>query len=154
MRKKKYQIGIDPDNDKSGIAVWNTETQEFELIESLNFWATLVLLKEGRCSQKTIKGYRSQDANVIIEAGWLNKKSNWHKMQGAAIREKVAQNVGKNMQIGKLFQDYCRRYGIEYEIRKPIGSKDVTRTFFQQLTGWKGSTNQDNRDAAMLVFKS
>ena len=131
-------IGIDPDIDKCGYAVWDSDTKELEvynltfaqIIDDFNSW--------------------NVDFEVHIEAGWLNKKSNFHKMQGSFIREKVAKNVGENQAVGKLLAQYCEHNYIPYKLIKPKGK--INDEMFKKITGYKGRSNQEQRDAAMLVF--
>ena len=149
----RYHVGIDPDNDKSGVAVWDKLENKFILITSIEFWSLVKFLEIGYHKFIKIDDWNVCNINVVIEAGWLNKKSNFHKAQGPAVPEKIAKNVGMNQQIGKLFVSYCERTGLKHEIVKPIGTKTFDAKLFKQLTKWEGQTNQDSRDAALLVFK-
>lgn len=137
----KVFIGIDPDLIKSGVAYWfkndkqlRVETMShFQLIEHLK---TLVSI--------------GTNFEVIIEAGWLNKKSNFRTTQNRAIGERIAKNVGENVAAGKLIEQACQGLKIEYQLVQPRSSK-VSSKFFEQLTGLKVK-NQEMMDAAMLVF--
>ena len=137
-------IGIDPDVDQSGFAVWNDVSQQFETIDQASFFQITLIVS-------TIA--KTRDVKIIIEAGWLIKKSNWHgrKGQSKAVGEKIAQAVGRNHQVGKLFAEFCQTNDIAYELQKPLGKVDGNR--FKAITGWNEVTNPEKRDAAMLVFK-
>jgi len=130
-------LGIDPDVDKSGVAIWNTETKKFKLLKALDFFDVLALLKT------------KQSDMVIIEAGWLIKKSNFHFAKNKIIGERIAKNVGANHQIGKLIEKFCIRENITYRLIKPKGK--ITSYQFEKLTKNK-IKNQDIIDSAMLVF--
>jgi hypothetical protein len=141
-------IGIDPDIEASGVAFWKPDFNEFDYIKNMSFWDVIDVLKD--CSfQKTISDF---NFTVIIEAGWLISKSNWHgrTYQSKSVGEKIAKNVGSNHQIGILIAEYCDRYGITYELKKPLGK--VKSDYFKKITGYTKRTNQDQRDAAMLVY--
>lgn len=141
----KVFIGIDPDTDQSGFAIW--ENGELELF-NLKFFEILHRLE----FMKSCCGIRGDRLKVIIEGGWLNTKSNWHNMgQGEARVAKVAKNTGANHQVGKLFVEMCEALGVEYEIRKPQSGKLDAKTF-KKITKYQGRTNQDARDAGMLVY--
>ena len=90
--------------------------------------------------------------NVVIEAGWLHKKSNWHGRAGQtkSVGEKIAKSVGRNHQVGILLKEYCEIKGIKHTLVKPKGK--VKADYFKKLTGYTKRTNQDQRDAGMLVF--
>lgn len=134
-------IGIDPDIEASGIACWDSETKEFDYIKSMSFWD---VINEFECWNIHI--------NVIIEAGWLHSKSNWHgrAYQSKSVGERIAKNVGSNHQVGILITEYCEIKNINYRLVFPRGK--VKADYFKKLTGYTKRTNQDQRDAAMLVY--
>lgn len=136
--RNNIYIGIDPDVDKSGVAIWNKTDKSLKLF-ALDFFDTIF----------TIDTHQPH-CTVVIEAGWLNKKSNYHQSQGARA-ERIAKNVGENHAIGKLFEKYCIRNKYRYELIQPKRSK-VTADYFSKLTGITDRTNQEKRDAAMLVI--
>ena len=137
-------IGIDPDVDESGFAVWNDESEEFETIDQASFFEITLIISTMA---------KAFDVQVVIEAGWLIKKSNWHghKRQSKAVGEKIAKAVGANHQVGKLFCEFCNNSHIVYQSQKPLGKLDARQ--FKRITGWEKVTNSEKRDAAMLVFK-
>src|SRR5690606_38758112 len=110
-------IGIDPDVDKSGYAVLDSKTKELDLY-NYSFWEII----------EDLKSYLIP-ITVIIEAGWLHKKSNWHGQKNVYTAAKIGKNVGANHQVGKL-----------------------SHKEFKAITGYKKRTNQDQRDAGMLVY--
>lgn len=141
----KVYVGIDCDVSRSGFAVWRDKEltlfnlRFFEVMHKLEYMKT-------DCSQ------RGDKLKVIIEGGWLNQKSNWHSQgQGESTVTKIAKNTGANHQVGKLFVEMCEALSLEYEIRKPQSSK-VNAETFKKITKYKGKTNQDARDAGMLVY--
>ena len=154
--KKRFIIGVDPDTDKCGVAIWSTEKFDFIDIVSLPFWDLIWFLSNGVLikDKKTAIHYNNFQENIFvrIEAGWLVEKSNFHEQSGALQREKMAKNVGMNHEVGLLIEQYCIRYAIPHELIEPQGMK-LKSTAFRNITGWMSQTNQDNRDAAMLVFK-
>ena len=133
-------IGIDPDVEKSGVAIYDTSDKSLELY-CKTFWEVI----------EEIEAYL-HPITVVIEAGWLIKKSNWHGKvnQSKTAGERIAKNVGSNHQVGKLLVEYCEWKNINYKLVKPMGKIDHFR--FKKFTGYKGKTNQEKRDAGMLVF--
>lgn len=134
-------IGIDPDLDKSGIAILSDGYLE---LKTLCFVDTINLFID---HQDNIK-------KVVIEAGWLNKISNFHHFVGSKqAGEKIAKNVGENHATGKLLVQIAESLGLKVVLTKPTkrtAKKNAKE--FNRITGWKGTTNQEERDAAMLVW--
>ena len=137
-----YFFGIDPDVKESGFAIWDNKTKEIDY-GKLSFWELI----------KKIEYYaRCYEVKFIIEAGWLNKKSNFHcrPYQSKLIGERIAKNVGSNHQVGKLLVEYCEKYKLNYELKIPK-TKKYTSYYLENLTGIKVK-NQDIIDAIMLVY--
>lgn len=132
-------IGIDPDCDKSGMAAWDTKKKELIWFKVMKFWDIYdIFIREG------------QYLSVIVEAGWLSPKSNWHnERQGARLASRIGKNVGANHQVGKLIAEMCDYLKIPYQLVMPQGKIDAKN--FERITGIKKS-NQDLRDAVMLVW--
>ena len=137
--KKTIYIGIDPDITASGVAVYDKDDNYLEL-RTLPFWE---LIDE-------LKSYLVP-IHVVIEAGHLIKKSNWHGAANNYTAARIGKNVGSNHQIGKLLQEYCEKHDISHELVKPLGK--VNQEVFNGIWERKGRTNQEVRDAAMLIYK-
>jgi hypothetical protein len=139
---KTFYIGIDPDLDRSGVAIFEKDNKIL-VLKNLSFWQLFDLLKE----------HNEKIIIVRIEAGWLNKKSNWHTEYGQTKTkgESIARNVGENHAVAKLIVQMCIYLELKYEIIQPRAHK-TDATLFRAITKYDGKTNQDNRDAAMLLF--
>lgn len=132
-------IGIDPDLDKSGVAVLG---QSFEL-KNLTFAETVELFRS----------YQDQIKKVVIEAGWQNKKANFrtggnHSRQ---VSEQISRRVGLNHATGILLAEMAESMGLAVVLVKPTKTKKNSEEF-NRITGWQGRTNQEQRDAGMLIF--
>lgn len=141
---KPYIIGIDPDTVKSGFAIYSTEENALVELRAVKFFDLFEYLKQ----------IKDMIFLCRIEAGWLNKKSNFHTRYGQskAAGERISKNVGSNAETGRKIAEMCEYLGVEYELVKPIGTKDIDHFIFKKITGWRGKTNQDTRDAGMLCF--
>jgi hypothetical protein len=138
---KKLYIGIDPDTEKNGVAYWYTETKKLEL-ENLTFFELFDALKNMKIRNQI---------TVIIDAGWLNK-TNFHVLgTNKRVNGKIGERVGANHETGKKIAEMCVYLGIEFRLNKPK-SKKVDKETFAKLTRYTGRTNQDTRDAGMLVY--
>jgi hypothetical protein len=136
-------IGIDPDTALSGVAEYEPETKHFH-VQKMAFFQLYEYLKENR----------ERITLVRIEGGWLNKKSNFHYARGQSgqVGERIALNVGINHETGRKICEMCEHLHIEYGIVRPLGTKDIDHFTFKRITGFRGKTNQDMRDAGMLVY--
>lgn len=110
MEKGTVIIGIDPDNQESGVgAVF--DDKKF-LAYKMNFPALIDYLKAMNESCKKVK--------VVIEGGWLNK-SNWHvlnRFMTAVKAAAIGRSTGMNHQTGILIVECCEHYNIPYEINQ------------------------------------
>lgn len=133
-------IGIDPDLDKSGVAIrWPDALS----LNNLTFVELKDLIER---EQPVIK-------KVVVEAGWLNEKANFHYRpnQSKSAGERIAKNVGENHATGKLIVQLIESMGIPVQLLKPTRSK-LSSKDFNRITGWEKRSNQEQRDAAMLVW--
>jgi hypothetical protein len=134
-------IGIDPDLDKSGLCIYDRYATDKMQLLMASFFDVLDIIQEQNKVRRVI---------TRIEAGWLNKKSNWHG-GNTSIAQKIAKNVGENHATGKLIEQFCKRNNYQYQLAVPKKSK-VDAAMFKKLTGYDKRTNQELRDAAMLVY--
>ena len=136
-------IGIDPDVDKSGFALWRSDEREFSFVVCQRFFTILEKIKY-------LVETERDEVVVCVEAGWLINKSNWHGSKNEAISARIGKNIGSNHQVGKLFVEFCEINNIKYIEVKPMGKMNAHN--FSAITGWEARTNSEMRDAAMLVF--
>lgn len=150
MKTYTYIIGIDPDTNKSGIAVLNVSTRQITMA-SMPFFALFDYLYM----------FRKQHIDqfiVVIEGGWLVEKSNFHIKSGIKS-EKVAKNVGSNHETGRKIVEMCQYLGIDHQIMHPLkkiwrGSQGkITHNELAHFTGITQSTCQDQRDAALICWE-
>lgn len=147
-------IGIDPDTEKSGVAMVEKETRRLECA-ALTFPQTIDYLRWLSQQQDKVESVR-----VIIEAGWLNK-SNWHLHNRAANKYKAAAmgvSQGRNEEVSHLLGQMCDHYHLDYLFIKPLrklwkgNDKKITAEELQAITGLMGRTNQEQRDAALIAW--
>ena len=110
MSKFETYIGIDPDQDKSGVAMISGET--FAL-SNMTFWELFDFLK----AQK-------KSTLIVIEAGWLNSGT-WHghhRMSRAALVE-TGRRIGLSHATGRLIEEMVKYIGHPYRLVRPTASK-------------------------------
>lgn len=146
-------IGIDPDAEKSGVAFLEVPTRKLE-VTTLAFPDLLDYLRFCKESgQKT-----GESIVVVVEAGWMERKSNYHPFQGHRA-EKIAKDVGRNHETGRKIAEMCRHMGIEVVEHHPLKKmwkgpdRKITMEELSYFTGISGRTNQEMRDAALLAWE-
>jgi hypothetical protein len=139
--ENKVFIGIDPDVKKNGVAVWYQKPKRLEL-SNLKFFDVFDLIRLLKIRNQII---------VIIDAGWLNK-SNFHVTgTNKNVNGKIGERVGANHETGRKIAEMCIYLGVEHQLHRPTTSK-VNKEMFEKITGYKDRTNQENRDAGLLVY--
>lgn len=155
--KDNIIIGIDPDCEKSGIAIIEPCSKTIfcmnfvDLVRKLNELINIAL-------------FENLKLTVYVEAGWLNK-SNWHlppieqKMHSVReVRSKclvscsIGNKTGRNHQLGICIVDMCALYGIKCVEVRPTNTK-LKAEQFKKLTGITQRLNQEGRDAYMLAWR-
>lgn len=145
----KILIGIDPDVDKSGVAYIGIDC--VLILDNLTFFKLYDFLSYVKNLSEKGK-IIATPLKVYIEAGWLNK-TNWHtssKMNIATVAQ-IGARTGANHETGRKIAEMCEYLKINYELVRPTQSK-VDAVYFKQLTKYQGRTNQEQRDAAMLIW--
>ena len=152
MKKYDNIIAIDPDRHKSGVAYLRPGTRQLEVM-NLPFPQLLDYLQ---FAKKTAEE-TGESLIVLVEAGWMVSKSNFHEAQGHRA-EKIAKDVGANHETGRKIIEMCRHYGLEALEHAPLvkcwkgKDRKITQEELSSFTGLTGRTNQDGRDAALLAW--
>lgn len=153
-------IGIDPDADRNGVATLSRESRQLT-VDTMTFPDLLDYLRYMQAQTATAHN----TLRVIIEAGWLNK-THWHvdyndSRQAAAAKGNA---VGRNHETGRKIAEMCAHWGIAHELIKPLSLKaggvnlwhgkdgKISAEELTAITGLKGRTNQEARDAALLAW--
>ena len=133
---KNLIIGIDP-GVKTGVAIWNKENKNMELIYSggiLIVMKRILMLPYGHLLK-----IRMEDARL---RKWFGKSS-----------REVLQGAGSIKRDCKIWEEFFEMHGFVYELVAPKNNKTkLDAKLFSNMTGWKLRTNEHERDAAMLVY--
>lgn len=87
-------IAIDPDKGKSGVAFLKPTTRQLE-VSNLAFPQLMDYLQF--CKKTSLE--KQETVIVVVEAGWMVKKSNFHEAQGHRA-EKSQRMSGRTMKQG------------------------------------------------------
>jgi hypothetical protein len=137
-----YCIGLDPGKN-TGIAIWNTNTQRFELLDTVPIHKALEIVKEW--------GYPVRGVRVYFEDArkrqFLPRERNASEYRGKLM------GAGSVKRDSVIWQDALTDWGIPFEMVPPrAGATKWTAETFRNVTGYTGRTSNHARDAAILVF--
>ena len=137
-----YLIGLDPGKN-TGIAVWNTETQSFEALDTVQIHDALQTVFYLHLDQGPVKVY-FEDAR---QRQFLPRERNASEYRGKLM------GAGSVKRDSVIWQDALTDWGIPFEMVPPrAGATKWDADTFRNVTGWKGRTSNHARDAALLVF--
>ncbi len=152
--KPTYIIGIDPDTDKSGVALLDTTTRN--IIPQVMTFPTLI--KYFHNVADTLPRERTV---IVVEASWTTAH-NFHLLptDSKAVAAKKNYHVGCNHQIGKCIVMLAETYGLNVVLQRPLrklwSGKDrkITHEEIITVTGADHikRTNQEVRDAMLLAW--
>ena len=132
-------VGIDPDSDKHGVAVYDD--------------AKLVSLSL-RSSIEIVESWAGTDAKFSIEDVMANQFVYTRNQKGSkSAQSKVAMHIGRVQQAQVELMRLLDRYGMPYELHKPQrGNWAKDKAMFERVTGWTERSNEDTRSAAFFGF--
>lgn len=159
MTKHQNIIGVDPDVDKSGVALLHVPTCKLEAT-SLSFpelldYLQFVKKKSDECKESVI---------VVVEASWLISH-HWHSKKGdnQRVTAMKGNSAGRNHEVGRKIVEMCEHYGLEVIEQRPLRKcwkgRDgkITHDELNYILRHNGlpevkRTNQDARDAALICI--
>lgn len=136
--KIKCAIGIDPDVDESGLAIYFKHNKQLELMQFDLY----------RLFMKIVQLHLKYDVTVYLEAGHRVKKT-WQRRTVGVIKD-----VGRNNEIGSQIEKFLKGQGIKHVLIEPKGYSSYDHDYFCKITGWDKSkrTNPEKRVAGMMAF--
>lgn len=138
-------IGIDPDLKASGVGIVTRnkirELKNMPFPELIEFITAL-----------------AADNEIIVKLEDVNNWKSVKNRSGAGERamRKISQNVGQVKATATLIKEMLNSKGVDVHLvkplRGPVKQAKKSRVYFNKLTGWDGSSNEDNRDAALIAL--
>lgn len=174
-------IGIDPDTDRSGVAVLtiipsqdatriHTAKRDVR-VASLSFPELIEYLYKLKGEQDNDNNQPTQPQQrlyIIVEASWL-LKTNWHLSRGehSQLSASKGYDVGRNHEVGNKIVEMCQYLGLNVAEQMPLrkmwqgaGGKITHQelTEFVTLTDLttdkpRKRTNQEERDATLIAYR-
>lgn len=144
-------IGIDPDLKKSGVAIMRNGEYSQLLVLSMPELVRLINEVAKDPDERSKTCFVLEDVNA--------NKPTFKRGKGAVeqvILNRISQNVGMVKASASLIEEFLVDAGCNHVLKRPMKgfakkAKDDAK-YFARLTGWKGRTNSDKRDAAMLIY--
>ena len=154
MRRNGFVVSIDPDVEKSGLAVLNCATREFDVVKAVSF----------PCMIDTLGAYADilkagVDVIVVIEDSDLS--TNWHvnPRDNKATAAAKGRSIGMCHATARHLKECAEAYGLEVVPMKPLRKcwkgRDNKITHEEAACFMRGlpkQTNQEGRDAALLAW--
>lgn len=138
-------IGIDT-GVNTGVAVWDNRQRTFLYIGMMKIHQAMEMVKD---YQKTA----SEAGTKLIVRVEDPRQRTWYEPMTREEERKKLQGVGSVKRDATIWEDFLHDLGVSFQMVKPSpGMTKHTAERFKALTGWKGRTNEHDRDAAMLVF--
>lgn len=161
--KPKFIIGVDPDVEKNGIALLDTEEKSFGLIRALSFSNVIPLLGEIHATAEAF------DEKVVMVLEDSDSTTNWHLKSLAESKMKLESKLRKAAAIGhgsgmchatqRHLEEIAKTLGIEVVKVKPLkktwlgkDGKITHEELAQFVPDLPETTNQEGRDAALLAW--
>ncbi len=140
-------VGIDPDTIKSGVAV--TLNKKIIALDSVGFFDLAEYLEA--IGPKETMVIKVEDPNMIKPLFGAKAKNK------RAVREKICQDVGGCKVVAHLICEQLEILGYQVVRIKPLRGPIKRQVksdalYFNKITGWKGHTNEDKRDAALVAL--
>ena len=133
-------VGIDPDSDNHGVAIYSNGT-----LERLESWDLMTIHSNLESLTGALFSIEDVCANNFVYT--RNQKSTKQLMA------KMGLSIGRCQQAQiELMRmlDYC---GFKVKLHKPQrGNWSTDKDMFERITGWKGRSNNDTRSAAFFGF--
>ncbi len=135
-------IGIDTGMN-TGIAVWDIPTQKFTIITSTFIHRAMAMVTE-IYERGQLKIVRIEDARL---RKWIPEQETEKAERGRR------EGAGYVKAHAAIWEDFLKDLGIPFQLVAPKDNETKWNAeTFNNVTKWKGNTNQHGRDSGFLVF--
>lgn len=140
MKKYEILIGIDPDVDKSGVAL--SFNGKLTLL-NLTFFDLYDYLKN---CQSLFKSFL-----VVIEKGESNKAL-FNSKGKKSVASTIGMKTGRNFEVTNKIAEMCEYLKIDYEFYVPTSQK-LSHDYLNKIVELPKRTNEEQRDAVRCILK-
>ncbi len=141
---RKIIVGIDPDSDRHGFAVYN----DGKLIVCAS--ATAVEIFTWHLPMLTESGEILFSIENVMQNQFVYTRN---QKASKAEQSKVAMHIGRCQQAQLELMKWLDYYKIPYVLHAPQkGNWSDKKELFEKITGWTGRSNPDSRAAAFFGY--
>ena len=154
MKREGYVIGIDPDVEKSGVALLDCEAREFTQVEALTF-------PDGVDRFAELAAMKADGKEVVVVIEDSDLSTNWHvnPRDNKATAAAKGRSVGMCHATARHLKECAEAYGLEVVPMKPLrkiwrgtDGKISHEEAAQFMNGIPTRTSQDVRDSMLLAW--
>lgn len=140
---KNYVIGIDPDSERHGLAIY----EDGKLITCAT--ATVIEIVDSHLpmliGNRMLVSIEDVMSNQFVYA--RNTRSN------KTVQSKIAMHIGRCQQAQIELMRWLEHLNVEIVLQKPqSGNWAKNKAQFERITGWAGRSNEDSRSAAFFGY--
>lgn len=140
-----YIIGIDPDSEKHGVAMY--------LNGKLTTCTNETTIGIVNCIILRLKELGAQIHFSIEDVNGQNFIYGRNEKENKNVERRIGMGIAKCQQAQVELIRWLDHYGITYELHKPQrGNWAKNKAQFEKVTGWKGRSNEDSRSASFIGF--
>jgi hypothetical protein len=149
MAYKQYCLGIDS-GEKTGMALYCRKRKKMVDLRTVDFWQSITYLMELQID------IGRDNLEIFVEDSEYHKGLYAKRKYGnsMAVQIKISEGVGRNKQDNRRLKQWLELNHIPFRAVIP-GRESCTKMdqiTFKKLTGWAESSNEHERDAALLVW--
>ena len=155
MKREGFIISVDPDVEKSGVAVLDCEKREFINVLALPFPKAIEVLKVMQFKSKE----ENKTAVVVIEDSDLSVNWHYNSRDSKAVCAAKGRSIGMCHATARHLKECAEAYGLEVVQMKPLRKcwkgRDGKITHEEAayfMRGLPKQTNQEMRDSCLLCL--
>lgn len=141
-------IGIDPDSDKHGVAIYEegklTQLLSWELMDFMVYFDSQLMTSPALVNDFVIHMENVNSISAVFRQ--RQARANWN------THAKMANGVGKCQQAQVELERLFERVGVKVLKHKPSKAWKKDKKQFELVTGWTGRSNEDTRSAAYFGY--
>jgi len=130
---------------QTGIAIYNSDTQKFEVLKTTDFW---------KAHDFILQNYTPDTAQIVIEVPNSKRKiyARLDNTPQGAYRERIAANVGSARREAELLSNRFESLGFDVSRVTP-STRKWNAQMLAKRAGISERTSQHCRDAVKLIFE-
>jgi len=149
--KKTTFIGIDPDTEKNGVAIYKNGKIDLLCLDLFDMFNKIHSIN---CDNEKLEVVIERGAENIslfnaISAGLKTKGNLQSKLRVSA---NVGSKIGRNFEVTNVIEQWCKYMNINHSFFVPKGSK-YTHEFVKNKFDIKNRTNPEKRDALRCIAR-